>query len=634
LPSDLDRVVPNPITGEIPPAFFQAMEQNTRTMSGDPGAGYWQQWTTYDLDVELIPADTLIRGSGTITYHNNSPDTLNQLFMELTQNLHKSGAVRKGNAEVTGGITLNSVAAGGTELDQMQSARDRLGYMVDGTLMVLRPGSVLAPGDSMEIQIAWDFKIPAQGASGRMGHSEGNLFYIGYWYPHMRVYDDVNGWFIDQFKGNAEFYHGFADYTVDITAPEQWMIASTGTLGNAGDVLTDEIHQRLQEGHSSDSIVHVVTEEDFGNVTQTTDTGTLTWSFSAEKVRDFAFSATRESLWDATRSDIGDRDGDGETDYASINAIYRSSADLWTDGAEFTRHALTALSDYTGIPYPWPHMTSVEGAGIIGGGMEYPMMTIIGDYAGQPSQSLYAVIAHELAHMWVPMQISNNERRFGWLDEGLTVFNEAQSKIDFYPQSQTDFEQSDFQSYLQITGSGLEGPIMRWSDYHYNRFAYGIASYPKPASMMVTLRGLLGEETFQKAFETFLSRWKYKHPYPWDLFNTFEDISGRDLDWFWRSWYFETWTLDQAVGDVQTTEGGTDIIIEDHGQIPMPATVAITLGDGTTVTREIPVETWLKGATRTTLSLNNTSEVTKVVIDPEQKFPDANRFNNTWEQGQ
>ncbi|WP_372637356.1 M1 family metallopeptidase [Fodinibius sp.] len=630
-PSELNRMVPNAITGEIPQTFFQAINRDTRTMSGEPGSDYWQQWTDYNIDVELVPADTLIKGSSTITYHNNSPDTLNQLFMELTQNVHQSGAVRNQGAEVTGGVNLHRVAAGDTDLEEMQSGRSRQGYLVDGTLMVLRPGTVLAPGDSIEIQVAWDFKIPQQGASGRMGYSEDNLFYIAYWYPQMRVYDDVNGWFTDPFKGNAEFYHGFADYNVDITAPEQWMVASTGDLTNAGDVLKDDIYRRLQEGHSSDEVVPVVTKEDFGDVTRSTGSGTVTWNFTADKVRDFAFSATKESMWDATRSDVGDRDGDGETDYVEINAIYRSSAPLWTDAAAFTRHSLSSLSETTGISYPWPHMTSVEGGGIIGGGMEFPMMTIIGDYSGRPAQSLYAVIAHELAHMWVPMQISTNERRYAWMDEGTTTFNESQSKKEYYPESAETFEQSDYQSYLQITGTGLEGPIMRWSDYHYNGFAYGIASYPKPASMLVALRGLLGEETFRKAYQTFLSRWQYKHPYPWDMFNAFEDVSGRELDWFWRSWYYETWTLDQAVGGVRPVEGGTEIVIEDRGQAPMPAPVEITLSDGTTLTREIPVETWLKGTTRATLSIDHTGEVTNVVVDPERKFPDANRTNNSWE---
>ncbi len=627
LPSELDRMVPNPITNEIPNAFFQAMEEGTRTMSGEPGADYWQQRAEYDMDVELIPEDTLIKGSSTITYHNNSPDTLNQLFLELAQNLHKEGVLRNESAEITGGINLHRIKTAKGTLSEMQSSRAQQGYYVDGTLMVLRPGLALAPGESIEFEIDWDFKIPQRGASGRMGYSEDNLFYIAYWYPQMRVYDDVNGWFTDQFKGNAEFYHNFASYNVDITVPEQWIVTSTGQLTNAQDVLTGEIYQRLEKGHNSNEVVPVVTEKDFGNVTQTGSDGTLTWNFSTDNVRDFAFSVTKESMWDATRSEIGDNDGDGKNDFVEINAIYRSSAPLWTNGAEFTRHAISSLSEVTGLNYPWPHMTSVEGGGIIGGGMEFPMITIIGAYNGQPEQSLYAVIAHELAHMWVPMQVSTNERRYAWMDEGTTTYNESQAKKDYYPD--VDHEQQDYQSYLQITNTDLEGPIMRWSDYHYNSFAYGVASYPKPASMLIALRGVLGEDTFREAYQTFLSKWQYKHPYPWDMFNTFEDVAGRDLDWFWRSWYYETWTLDHAVGNVQSNDKGTTIVIEDHGQVPMPTTIEITLADGSTIKRDIPVETWLKGAVRTKFTVEG--KATKVVIDPDRKFPDANRVNNRWE---
>lgn len=627
-PSDMDRMVPNPITNEIPPTFFKAVEGETRTMSGKPGADYWTQRADYDIDVELIPADTLVKGKTTISYHNNSPDSLSRLFMELTQNFHKKGVQRGSRAEVTGGVNLHKVAVANNDLEVMQSSRAQTGYYVNGTLLMLKPQQTVAPGETVEITVAWDFKVPQRGISGRMGYNKDNLFYIGYWYPKMRVYDDVNGWFTDQFKGTAEFYDEFGNYNVDITAPEQWMVASTGKLTNAKEVLKKDIYERLQKGHSSDTVVNVVTKKDFGAVTKSTESGTVTWNFKANNIRDFAFSATKESMWDATRSKVDDRDGDGQADYISINAIYRSSAPLWTNGAEFTRHAISFLSDFTDLAYPWPHMTSVEGGGIIGGGMEYPMMTIIGSYNGQPAQSLYGVIAHELSHMWVPMQVSSNERRYAWMDEGATTFNEAQAKKDRYPNG--NFEQNDFQSYLNITGTGLEGPIMRWSDYHYNGFAYGVASYPKPGSMLVTLRGLLGKDTFQKAYRSYLKRWRYKHPYPWDMFNTFEDVSGRDLDWFWRSWYYETWTLDQAVGSVSKTENGTRIVIEDHGQVPMPATVEITLSDGSKMTREIPVETWLKGATKTTISLNNDKTVTKVVIDPERKFPDADRTNNDW----
>lgn len=628
-PSALDRLVPNPITNEIPNSFYGAVKKGTRTMSGKPGKNYWTQWANYDIDVELIPEDTLLKGSGTITYYNNSPDTLNGLLLELAQNLHKEGAQRSQSQEVTGGVNLHKIATNGTQLSELRSQSDPSGFGVNGTQLFIRPEKALLPGDSVSIQIDWDFKVPQQGASGRMGYDQGNLYYIAYWYPQMRVYDDIIGWMADQFVSNAEFYHDFANYNVDITVPEQWMVGSTGALTNGEEVLRDEIYQRMQQAHSSDSVMQVVGKDDFVTVTKPTEDGKVTWNFKAENVRDFAFSVTKESMWDATRANIGDRDDDGQDDYSKVNAIYRSSAPLWTNGAKFTQHSLSFLSDYTGLAYPWPHMTSVEGGSIIGGGMEFPMMTIIGDYNGQAAQSLYAVIAHELAHMWVPMIVSNNERRYAWMDEGTTTFNENQAKKAYYPDG-PDFDQNEFESYLQIVGTDLEGPIMRWSDYHYNGWAYGIASYSKPASVLVALRNLLGEETFNKALREFIDRWKYKHPYPWDMFNTFEDVSGQNLDWFWRSWYFEVWALDQAVGSVETTDNGTRIIIEDRGQVPMPATVEITMMDGSTITKTIPVDKWLLGATKTALTVDG--DVSSVVIDPNKDYPDADRTNNSWQQ--
>lgn len=638
MPDQLDRPIPYPINNEIPSQFYQAVKNGTRTMSGEPGPNYWQQYSTYRMDVKLDPASRTIKGKSTITYQNNSPDTLGFVALELAQNLHQEGAVRNEAVEVTGGINLGSVGAAGSELSESQQIYQLLrggqpGYIVDGTLMLVRPERPIMPDESLELSFEWTFKVPQQGASGRMGYSEDNLFFIAYWYPKMRVYDDVIGWFTDPFRANAEFYHGFGDYEVNITVPEQWIVAATGHLENTQQVLTDSINNKLKKAYSGNDVVNIVDESEVGQVTKPSENGMLTWTFTAERVRDFAFSATTESIWDATRTNVGDVDGDGTDDYANINAFYRSDAPLWKEAAEYTAHSIGYLSEYTGLSYPWPHMTSVEGGGIIGGGMEFPMITLMGTYNNRSAQDLYAVTAHEIAHMWVPMMVSTNERRYSWMDEGTTTFNEAQSKKDYYPESSVNFEMEDFMSYLSIAGSDLEGEIARWSDFHYNGSAYGVASYPKPSSVLIALRGLLGEEVFLEAYRTYLSTWQYKHPYPWDMFNTFEDVSGRDLDWFWRSWYYETWTLDQAVTEVSAAgDGKTRVVIQDFGQIPMPAHITATLENGKTIDRTIEVDTWLKGSTKEIITIDAPfAEVNQVEIDPDYLFPDADRSNNIWE---
>src|SRR5690606_38002509 len=187
----------------------------------------------------------------------------------------------------------------------------------------------------------------------------------------------------------------------------------------------------------------------------------------------------------------------------------------------------------------------------------------------------------------------------------------------------------DQQSYLQIAGTGFEGEIMRWSAYHYNGAAYGIASYSKPGSVLVALRGVLGDETFMRAFRAYFDRWKYRHPYPWDMWNTFEDVSGRDLDWFWRSWYYETWTLDQAVERVTAQDGRTTIVIADRGRVPMPVPLTITFADGRTEQRSVTVDHWLAGNSTASVTIES-DDVTRVEIDAARAFPDVDRTNNVW----
>lgn len=626
---------PIPYSIEEPWDFRDAVEQGTRSFRGMPGPNYFTNTYSYKLDAELVPADTMLYGEADISYTNNSPDTLNFMLFELAQNLHKEGVPRADFAEITGGVTINRISFGGEDLEHMGQRRPT--YAVRGTNLIVYPNERIFPGDVVELEIDWQFKIPQAGASGRMGYSRNNMFFIAYWFPHVATYDDLHGWFGDNFTGNAEFFHDFGDYEINITAPEQWVVMSTGEFLNPEEVLAPAINERYLQAGQSDEIVTVASVDDFGNVTTTGEDGTLTWRFKADKVLDIAFSATYASHWDATRTPVGDVNGDGQTDYSRINAFWRESAPLWENAADFTAHSISYLSEYTGISYPWPHMTSVEGSGIIGGGMEFPMMTVMGSYNNpnpnvsteQKRQALYNVTAHEIAHMWIPMIVSSNERRHAWMDEGATTFHEAQARWDKFPNSFSRLD--EFSGYLPIAGTYLEGEIMRWSDYHYPGPAYGVASYPKPATVLIALQGVLGDEVFKEAWETFLKRWAYKHPTPYDMFNTFEDVSRRELDWFWRSWYFETWELDQSIANVTRADGKATIAIEDLGKVPMPVDLTITFEDGSQTETRIGVEEWLMGKRSTSITIKAPSPVSRVVIDADHYFPDVNRENNIWE---
>jgi len=628
--ADPERPIPYPV--DVPGSFLNAIDSGTRTASGEPGEAYWQNSSEYLLSAELIPDENILEGAAEISYINNSPDDLDRIVIELAQNLHKEGVPKKESAEITGGVRLGTVAVNGSELGEInlfqRFARGESGYIVEGTSLYLFPEMPLTSGSVADISIEWSFTIPEAGASGRMGRNRGNLYFLAYWYPKVAVYDDVYGWLDDSFLGNAEFYHGFANYNLSITAPEGWVVMGTGEFLNPEETLSGTAHERYIRAGNSDDPVTIIGEDEFENATKSSDNGKLTWNFSAQDVRDVAFSATRKSIWESARTAVGDPDNDGSEDYTRIHSFYRSFAPLWRDQVEYAQHSITFLSDFIGIDYPWPHMTSVEGAGIISGGMEFPMMTIIGSYNGRSAADLYGVTAHELAHMWFPMILSTNERRYTWIDEGFTTFHTHQAEMDFYPDRYDNMNM--YGDYLSIAGTELEGPIMRWSDYHYPGPAYGVASYPKPASVFTALENVLGKEQFRRAYDELIERWQYKHPYPWDIFNTFEDVTGRDLSWFWRSWFYETWTLDHAIADVKIENGRAVITIEDLGRVVMPVQIVVKLSDGSEIKKTFSAEEWLKGVNEIVYAVETGGEVIEIEINPGLIYPEVNYNNNLW----
>jgi aminopeptidase N len=150
------------------------------------------------------------------------------------------------------------------------------------------------------------------------------------------------------------------------------------------------------------------------------------------------------------------------------------------------------------------------------------------------------------------------------------------------------------------------------------------------ATNMVALRALLGSDTFMSSYRTYGLRWLERHPTQYDFFNSFDALSGTDLSWFWRTWWYETWTLDQAIGSVTTSGDQLEVTIEDRGTAPMPVRLAITRTDGRVEHQEIPVSVWLTGARKYTVALRSAATVRSIEIDPDHVFPDIDRSNNRW----
>lgn len=624
------RPLPGPVYEEA--AFSRAVTRGTRTRTGRPGSGNWVQHARYRIDASLDPHAARLTGRESVVYLNNSPDTLRRVAVYLRQNVFAAGNARRDPLPVTGGVTLSRVVADGQALSTLaDSVSTAPGSRLDGTVLWIQLPTPLVPSDSVHLELAWSFTPPPAPSDGRQGR-ESDVYFLGLWYPQLAVYDDVSGWVTDQYLGGAEFYMDPADYDVRLTVPKGWVVGATGMLEDSSSVLSTRTMERLAQARRGHDVVHVVSPEEAGKGGALATGGKRVWHFAATAVRDFAWGAGNHYAWDATTALVKDS-ARGVTDTVMINSFFRISpaAAAWpVGGARFTRDAIERLSAWL-WPYPWPQMTSMEGV-LASGGMEYPMMTLMQSWPD--TLSLAGDLMHETGHMWFPMQVGSNETRHPWMDEGLTQFDVAQGMRVLYGEPRTggrpnDSEQGQRELYVDAARAGRDAPLMQWGDL-FPEDLYFISFYDKTAQVLAALRGLMGEELFHRALREYGQSWIGRHPDPADFFNTFDRVAGHDLSWFWVSWFYQAWPLDQAVGGV--TEGGdsVSITIEDRGLVPMPVRLALTRTGGAVERIEIPVERWLENRRSVSIAVGARPAIVRVEIDPEAAFPDLDRSNQVW----
>ncbi len=600
------RVVPYPI--DLPANFLAAVENGTRTLDGAPGPKHWTNYAHYDLAAELDPAAKRVTGKAQLTYMNRSPDSINRLVIHCYQDLMKPGAQRTRTVVPTPGFELGDVSIDG----------EKVRALVRDTILTLRLPQAVPAGGKVTVAIDWAYQVPKAGTAPRTGYEGENVFYLAYWYPQFAVYDDVDGWVADPYRGNGEFYMGYADYDISFTVPVGYIVRATGVLQNPGEVLTEKANDALDQARQSREIVHIVDQNDLANGTATREstTGKLTWKFHAENVRDAAVSIGRTYLWDATSAVVKDKHGPGKDGTCEIHAVYEANAGDWVRGAEYARHTIEYMSANV-FPYPWPHMTACEG--IIGGGMEFPMMTIIG--GRRPA----GTIAHELIHMWFPMIVGSNEKRYAWQDEGFTSFWTTLCRGDFT--NSENGPRGDILGVANAIARGGDEVCMRHGDA-YGTDSFGFASYSKTAAILHQTRAMLGDEVFFNAFRRYVTDWAYKHPQPYDFFRSFSKSAGMDLEPYFRTWFFEQWPLDQAVASVEANGKGTTVTIEDHGRAWHPSVVEATYADGKTERKNVAMDWW---RTHTSARVSFGKDVVKVVLDPDLGTIDVDRKNNVWE---
>jgi hypothetical protein len=590
-----------------------------RTGSGRPGPRYWQQRADYRIAAVLDVETNELRGEEVIRYTNNSPTSLGYLWLHLEQNMCAAGSVTNQLNQpplVFLGSTFDFSCkgfAGGLTLEKVRVGGANLPHTVTGTTMRIDLAAPLAPGGVLEIDIAWRFTVPPYGG-GRMGR-DGTLFEIAQWYPRLAVYDDVRGWNHEPYIGAGEFYLEYGSFDVSLTLPSGYIVAATGTLQNPGEVLTATQRERIAMASRSDTAIAIIGAAEAADPARTRPEGargSLTWRFTADSVRDFAFAAAPDFRWDAS----GYRG-------TLVHTYYRPTATLWTEANRMVREAVAYFSEQW-YPYPYSHISSIEGPIE---GMEYPMITF--DPTGPTREDLHWVLAHELGHQWTPMIVGSNERLYPWMDEGFNTFIDLANAAQYFegtPYGES-IEGNSLLIYPEHAIPGQEQPLIARPVEVKDLFWVG---YQKPALMLQQLRyEVLGKDQFDFAFREYLRAWAFKHPTPADFFRIMRDASGMDLDWFWRGWVMTTARLDQAVDSVRTASGVTRVYLSNREAMVMPLELRVTRAEGRVETVKLPVEMWNQGS-RFVHTMGGGGRVTRVEVDPRRALPDSRRGNNTW----
>lgn len=598
------------MTRDVDAAFIKG----TRTHTGMPGTNYWQNHSDYKISVEVNPVTRLLSGSETVTYYNNSPDTLRNIVLRLYQNLHKFGVARHFDADkrdLHDGVEIKAFKYADS-IYSVSNQRVFRSFATNTTVQLHKP---IAPNASASIEIEWEFLIPFY-SGVRMGAFDSTSYFIAYWYPQIAVYDDIDGWDNIPYGGQQEFYNDFNNYDVSITMPNNYGVWATGVLQNAKEVLTPKILERYNKAKSSSEVVKIVTSDDFNEKVYSDKTKKNSWHFVAEKVPDYAFAFSDHYLWDAVTADIGE----GKKVFAG--AAYNRKSNDFYEVASIAQKTIESFSkSFPAVPFPYPCLTVYNGSG----GMEYPMM--VNDGSASTRAGTVGVTTHEIAHTYFPFYMGINEKKYAWMDEGWAVM------LPF--DLQTELESSSGQvignakSFGRVAGSSFDLPLTVPTSQMIGN-TYRIAAYSRPGMAYYFLREALGKEKFTAALKEYMRRWNGKHPLPLDFFNTFEDYTQEDLSWFINPWFYTNAHPDLKIAEAKVSGDEVTVVIEKAGGLPVPINLSILVDGKDKITAYESCAIWKDGRTKHTIKTKVEGKVQSVHL-ADLTIPDSDYNNNDFE---
>lgn len=594
----------------IPKNIQAAYQKNTRSKDGKPGKSYWQNQASYKLNVSFAPDTRLISGTVDINYINNGPDTLKQIWFKLYPNLYKKGSPRQSKIspdDLTDGVSIDSL----WENDELISSKV---YIIDATNMILNRQS-LAHAQSVQFKIKYHYTLN-KGSHIRTGEIEPNADFIAYFFPRIAVYDDIDGWNRFAYNGTQEFYNDFCNFDAYITVPKNFLVWATGQLQNGNEVLNPVYIQRIHEAETNDGITTIIDTSDL-NKAITTDHSSNTWHYIAKDVTDFVFATSDHYIWKSSSLEV-----DPATKRRTrVDAVFNPKHQDYYEVIGDARKTVQAMSyQFPKWPYPYPHETVFDGLDQ----MEYPMM--VNDNPVEARDESIELTDHEIFHTMFPFYMGVNETKYAWMDEGWATIGEwvISPIIDT-----TIIDEYGVAPYEMNAATEVDLPITTLSTQLAGT-SYFLNSYPKPAFGYLYVRDMLGDNLFTKALHYYIQQWHGKHPVPYDFFNCINAGSGKNLNWFWKKWFFDNGEPDLAITSVTKKLKSYNVIITSKGTKPVPVDLTITYADKTTSKIHRSIEIWEKGNSTISINIPTTQKITKVELGSTYDV-DANKRDNVYE---
>ncbi len=608
------------------PLWNYGPASSARSGSGIPGPTYWQNSVDYKISASLDEEARKISGEVEMTYKNNSPDKLPFLWLQLDQNSFSTKSRGGKTTPVSGGRFGNIGFEGGYQIESVMVDGKAANYVVEDTRMQIRLTQPMAEKVGIaKIKIVYSFKSPANGHD-RMGIQEtknGSIFTVAQWFPRMCVYDDIEGWNVLPYLGAGEFYLEYGNFEYSINVPASHIVVGSGELVNPTEVYTADQVKKWALAAQSETTVVIRSAEEVLNPASRPAKDRLTWKFKCMNARDVAFATSKSFILDASRINLPS----GKKSMAvSVYPVESNGQNAWGRSTEYVKASIEYYSNWL-YEYTYPVATNV--AGIVSG-MEYPGIIFCG-YRDQ-TRALMGVTDHEFGHNWFPMIVGSNERKFPWMDEGFNTFINFYS-MDAFNKGEFKTQKMDMHQIAPRMFRDYADPIISIPDV-IQPMNLGWEAYNKPGIGLKILReNILGADRFDYAFKHYIKHWAFKHPTPLDFFKAMEDGAGEDLGWFWKSWFYELWRLDQSVKEVDYIEQdptkGALITIENMEKMAMPVVVDVELVSGAKERFTFPVEIWQRGSSWTFRTSTNIP-IKSVTIDPDHVFPDINSKNNVW----